>query len=220
MRTWNIDDPKAALMARKQDALIEAAQRAFLADGYAESSVNRIASEAGVSIKTLYRHFENKADLFLAVIQAACASFREAVQGNQVDGEIFEPTWFALPPAEALPQAASTYLKHVLSADQIGLFRIVARDSVKFPEIGALYRENVVDERDQVIVAYIKRWEKQLNWQVGDSAKAASAFVALVHGGLFEKALLGLDTPNNEEIKLRANEVTKQFLVLLNDDCF
>jgi Bacterial regulatory proteins, tetR family len=36
-----------------------------IADG---SSVNRIAEDAGVSIKTLYRHFDNKDDLFVAVI--------------------------------------------------------------------------------------------------------------------------------------------------------
>jgi tetracycline repressor-like protein len=35
---------------------------AFLEDGYAGSSVNRIAGGAGVSIKTLYRHFDDKGD--------------------------------------------------------------------------------------------------------------------------------------------------------------
>src|SRR3546814_12752228 len=39
-----------------------------------ESSVNRIAAEAGVSIKTLYRHFDNKDDLFQAVMEEVCAT--------------------------------------------------------------------------------------------------------------------------------------------------
>src|SRR6516165_9354722 len=36
------------------------------------SSVNRLLAPAGVSIKTVYRHFDNKDDLFSAVMQAAC----------------------------------------------------------------------------------------------------------------------------------------------------
>jgi AcrR family transcriptional regulator len=60
VKTWSDDNPKAALMSRKRTMIVDAALRAFLENGYAESSVNRIAEEAGVSIKTLYRHFESK----------------------------------------------------------------------------------------------------------------------------------------------------------------
>jgi AcrR family transcriptional regulator len=72
MRTWTPDNPKAGLMARKRDVILKAALAGFLEDGFAGSSVNRIAENAGVSIKTLYRHFDNKDDLFVAVIQTAC----------------------------------------------------------------------------------------------------------------------------------------------------
>jgi len=76
VKTWSDDNPKAALMSRKRAVIVDAALRAFLENGYAESSVNRIAKEAGVSIKTLYRHFESKDDLFSAVMEAACAKMR------------------------------------------------------------------------------------------------------------------------------------------------
>src|SRR5258708_17499977 len=108
MRTWTADNPKAALMARKRDVILKAALGAFLEDGYAGSSVNRIAEKAGVSIKTLYRHFDNKDDLFVAVIQTAC----EAKRG------VDEPPWWDLPPLEGLAQAASEHLALVLSAEQ------------------------------------------------------------------------------------------------------
>ena len=52
--------------------IVDAALRAFLENGYAESSGNRIAEEAGVLIKTLYRHFESKDALFSALMEAAC----------------------------------------------------------------------------------------------------------------------------------------------------
>src|SRR3546814_19610867 len=73
-KTWHANDPKAALMTRKRKAIVEAARRQFLDSGYAESSVNRIAAEAGVSIKPLYRHFDNKDDLFQAGMEEVCAT--------------------------------------------------------------------------------------------------------------------------------------------------
>src|SRR5438128_2242521 len=63
MRQWSADNPKASLMERKRALIVAAAQQAFLDKGYAESSMGRIADAAGVSIKTVYRHFENKDDL-------------------------------------------------------------------------------------------------------------------------------------------------------------
>ncbi len=73
MKTWSADNPKASLMKRKRGAIVEAARQAFLENGYAQTSMDRIAETAGVSIKTVYRHFENKDDLFSAVMQAACS---------------------------------------------------------------------------------------------------------------------------------------------------
>ena len=72
MKTWTETDPKAEVMARSRASLVKAAREAFLSSGYGESSVNRIAQEAGVSIKTLYRHFDSKDELFGAVIAGLC----------------------------------------------------------------------------------------------------------------------------------------------------
>ena len=48
MRTWTPDNPKAGLMAHKRDVILKAALAGFLEDGFAGSSVNRIAENAGV----------------------------------------------------------------------------------------------------------------------------------------------------------------------------
>ena len=41
----------------------------FLAHGYAATSMDRVASAAGVSKATIYSHFKDKADLFAAIMQ-------------------------------------------------------------------------------------------------------------------------------------------------------
>src|SRR5246127_1037021 len=98
-KTWSAHHPKGAPLARKRAAIVDAALQAFLDAGYAEASVNRIAAAAGVSIKTLYRHFESKDDLFSAVMQAACGEPLEPARPKE--GE--RPAWCDLRPAEALP---------------------------------------------------------------------------------------------------------------------
>ena len=136
-KTWSADNPKAALMARKRAVIVDAALKAFLKAGYAEASVNHIAAAAGVSIKTLYRHYESKDDLFSAVMQAACG---KPPGGDSDEQDEPPPNWYALPPAEALPQAGAEYLRHVLSQDQLALYRVVARDAHRFPELARRYR--------------------------------------------------------------------------------
>jgi TetR/AcrR family transcriptional regulator, mexJK operon transcriptional repressor len=54
----------------KRQAIIDAAQRVFLAQGFAGSSVDAIAAAARVSKQTIYNHFSDKEQLFRAVVRA------------------------------------------------------------------------------------------------------------------------------------------------------
>lgn len=53
----------------KRRAIISGALTLFARDGYTRASLDAIAAEAGVSNRTIYNHFTDKADLFQAVIQ-------------------------------------------------------------------------------------------------------------------------------------------------------
>src|ERR1700681_1120502 len=126
MKTWTADNPKASLMKRKRGAIVDAARQAFLENGYAQTSMDRIAAEAGVSIKTVYRHFENKDDLFGAVMQAACGpgGLEELDGGGQERAPSPERPWFSKPPRTALAMAGVEYLQHALSREQLALYRV------------------------------------------------------------------------------------------------
>jgi AcrR family transcriptional regulator len=178
VKTWSDDNPKAALMSRKRTMIVDAALRAFLENGYAESSVNRIAEEAGVSIKTLYRHFESKDDLFSAVMHAACST--PDTQSISTTGvkEADEPDWFHAPPTVALPLAGGEYLRHALSEEQLALYRVVTRDAPRFPELARRYREQVTGTRDALFASYLERWLPVVGWQVADKYGAAAVFAA------------------------------------------
>ena len=50
------------------DAIVEAAARIFVREGYPSATTNRIAELAGVSVGSLYEYFPNKASLLAALI--------------------------------------------------------------------------------------------------------------------------------------------------------
>ena len=58
--------------AQKRRAILEAAQRLFLACGFEGTSVDQIAAEAGVSKLTVYSHFTDKEALFFAAVEERC----------------------------------------------------------------------------------------------------------------------------------------------------
>ncbi|MEV4362278.1 TetR/AcrR family transcriptional regulator [Nonomuraea sp. NPDC004186] len=51
----------------KRQAITRAARRVFGRDGYTRAGMDAIAAEAGVSKRTIYRHFADKEQLFLTV---------------------------------------------------------------------------------------------------------------------------------------------------------
>jgi AcrR family transcriptional regulator len=66
------------------DAILDATARVLLRHGYDRASTNRVATEAGVSIGSLYQYFPSKEALVAAVIERhserSCAGLQEKMQ--------------------------------------------------------------------------------------------------------------------------------------------
>jgi AcrR family transcriptional regulator len=66
----------------RHEQILAAATRAFAQSGFAATSLDEVATEARISKVLLYRHFVSKADLYLAVLDRACARLVAAVGGG------------------------------------------------------------------------------------------------------------------------------------------
>jgi AcrR family transcriptional regulator len=218
LRRWSSNNPKASLMSRKRFAIVRAARQAFLEGGYAQTSMDSIAKAAGVGIKTVYRHFEDKDDLFSAVMQAACnPEGFDPVSGRWKEPEKEpERPWFAKPPDSALVAAGIEYLQHVLSDEQLALYRVVVQDAHSFPELGRRYQKQVIERAHEVFLRYLARWIPIKKWKIRDKRGAAEAFTALLRAGIFENALYGLDRISETQITTRARAAAPKMLILLN----
>ncbi|MFG1819159.1 TetR/AcrR family transcriptional regulator [Kribbella sp. NPDC049174] len=64
--------------AGKRQDVLAGALTVFARDGYARASIDVIAAAAGVSTRTLYNHFGDKAGLFRAVIQESATKVAAA----------------------------------------------------------------------------------------------------------------------------------------------
>jgi AcrR family transcriptional regulator len=68
------DSTRRRQQARQtQEAIIDAARRRFLDGGFASTTIAAIASEAGVSVDTIYKTFGGKPGLLRAICQEALA---------------------------------------------------------------------------------------------------------------------------------------------------
>lgn len=95
--------------AERREQILDAATRAFARAGYAATSLDDVAAEAGVTRVILYRHFESKADMYRAVLGRACTRLAGTV-GTGNGGENSAPALVGA--AAAYPDAFRLLFRH------------------------------------------------------------------------------------------------------------
>lgn len=128
------DDPvqKIPRGAERRRQLIAEAARVLLRDGMEGTSMDLIASEAGASKATLYRHFGDRHGLVVEAVQFLCEDFVDDVQPK-------------IRPGDDLPTRLRAILDELvrvlLKPEHPDFFRLVTNGAAVAPEIGeAWYR--------------------------------------------------------------------------------
>lgn len=87
---------QTARSERTREALRQAAVVRFLAQGVEQTSAEQIAVDAGVSLRTFYRHFASKHDLLFADYDVGLHWFRSALAKRSPDESIIEAVQSAI----------------------------------------------------------------------------------------------------------------------------
>ncbi len=124
---------------RKRDAVLAAAEAAFLGAGYDAVTMDDIAEAAGVSKQTLYAHFGTKDQLFVALVtamtqRAADAVLAEATAGRERAGGRDVET--------QLVGLLARQLDAVLDPRLLKLRRLVIGEVTRFPELARAVHEH------------------------------------------------------------------------------
>ncbi|MGV0783988.1 TetR/AcrR family transcriptional regulator [Mycolicibacterium peregrinum] len=87
---------QTARSERTREALRQAALVRFLAQGVEDTSAEQIAADAGVSLRTFYRHFTSKHDLLFADYDAGLHWFRAALAERPASESVLDSVQSAI----------------------------------------------------------------------------------------------------------------------------
>lgn len=166
----------------KAEAILAAAERAFLEHGFGAVSMDTIARDAGVSKATVYAHFANKERLFGAVIAAVSERFG-GFSALELDPRDIE---------RSLNTIARRFLDLILSPQSIAVNRIVVGEVTRFPVLGAVFWEAGPARVRAEIEAFLRRTAEIGSLSIPDARLAAEQFVSLVRGEIHLRRLLRL----------------------------
>jgi AcrR family transcriptional regulator len=174
---------------RTVERIFEAANRLFLSRGFAETSMEAIAQEAGVSKATLYAHYGSREELFTAVIWAASRRFSSGMVSGVTGTEDLR---------NKMERLARAVLDLLLSPDVVATNRIVAAEARRFPELGKIFYENGPDRLLAQLAEVFETAMAAGLLRRSTPRDVAKHFIGLIRGDLQLRAMLGDDSKLSE----------------------
>lgn len=193
---------------RKRRAILEAAMKSFLKNGYLGTSMDEIALLAQVSKQTVYKQFSNKESLFVEMVtsmtDAAADSVHKDVPELADGGDI----------AQYLQLYAFRQLSVVLTPQLMQLRRLVIGEVTRFPEMARILYERGPQRAIASIAKMLERFAVLGLLTIDDSMSAGSHFNWLVMSEPLNRAmLLGDDAiPKPAALRRHAREGVRIFL--------
>ncbi|OLP19235.1 TetR family transcriptional regulator [Leptolyngbya sp. 'hensonii'] len=140
-----IPNPEAA--SDKAEQVLIGAMQEFLKHGYAATSMDRVASAAGVSKATVYSHFQDKEGLFNALIKRLAEKKFAQVYGEQpLQGE----------PQFLLRQLAKKALDELQTdPEHLAFVRLVIGESGRFPQLAQTFVQNLAKPGIETMAHYL-----------------------------------------------------------------
>lgn len=121
--------PRREDSERKMAQLLQSAAEIFIMEGYAGTSMAKIAAAAEIGKPTIYARFGSKANLFSMVVGHILANHLVAVEECLAAGD-----------AEAgLKRQLSSIIAASIEPMFLGLFRLFLAEAHKFPEVFAAF---------------------------------------------------------------------------------
>lgn len=149
----------------KQEAILQGAMHVFLHSGYAGTSMDRVAAEAGVSKQTIYSHFQDKEGLFKALMERMTLRRFQTLLGTELlQGE----------PETLMRQFAEGFLNKIADEEYVAWFRLTIAESARFPELAKLYGRTVIQKGREIIAEFFQQ-HPELGFT--DSEAAAQIFI-------------------------------------------
>lgn len=164
--------PTRAEALRLRRRILEVATQLFLAEGYESTTIEAVAERAGISKRTLYHRFEDKAALFTAVVHDIIEQIRPPAGVPLIEGATLH---------DVLHRLASVILRAALAPPALALHRLIMAESARFPELArAVNGDSSTREATSLISDLLARDLRKSKLSAEQRLFAAEQFIFMV----------------------------------------
>jgi AcrR family transcriptional regulator len=167
--------PTAEQARRRHDELLDSALDLFLDKGFEQATIDAIAASVGMTKRTVYARFENKAALFKAAVQRSIERLIVPPATLQAleTGDI----------AATLAAVARLRIAQVMTPAGMKQQRIINTESYRFPEIFTMAYEQNTRPVIEFLAGLLQRETATGRLAVTDPMRAATVFLSMVVSG-------------------------------------
>ncbi|CAI8849218.1 MULTISPECIES: TetR/AcrR family transcriptional regulator [Pseudomonas] len=170
----------------KRQAVLDAAKTLFLTKGYANTSMDAVAAQAGVSKLTVYSHFNDKETLFSAAVVAKCE-------------EQLPSLFFELPEGVAvetvLLNIARGFHQLINSDESVNLHRLIMALGSQDPKLSLIFFEAGPQRMLHGMERLLARINESGVLSIDKPRNAAEHFFCLLKGAANFRLLYGCGEP-------------------------
>ncbi len=192
--------PDSATALRLSQAMLDAAERIFLAEGFTGASIEAIATAAGTSKQTIYARFGSKEKLFLAVSE-----------------RLLKPRFPARPMASAslaarLNTAARQILEAMLDPRMVRMYTIITAEAGRFPELARAADDDHAFPARLLVLQILEQASESGEICCDDPRNAMLMFQDMVLAAPLRSTALGIRSWSARELEAWADRAVAIFL--------
>jgi len=195
--------PRESARDAKRKAILDIGREAFLADGFAGASMSSIAAKLGGSKGTLYNYFRSKEELFEAIMQEACGGEAQVLAAIAEGGDLLH----------VLCSMGRRMVRFVTSPESVGMYRLVAAECQRFPEVGRLFWENGPRLTLKALGAYLQQQMDAGLLRQDDPERAGGFLLGMFKAQVHQAALWNVRGPlSDAEVEEQVHAAVQAFL--------
>ena len=188
----------------KRDEILRVAGDLFMAHGYRRVSIDQIVEAVPISKPTLYAHFKDKSELFLATMQRRCQRLMEHMQSTIEAGRTVDETLYGI---------GYEFLEMVMSKQSIQLSRVLMAEIEDFPAAAKLFFNSGPQQMHLLLANYLVEQHRAKKLKVRDAELSADMFLSMIKGYAHLKRMLGVMSPlTKKQMQQRVRYAVDMFL--------
>jgi len=186
----------------KRALISNAAANLFLSEGFERTSMDTIASAAGVSKQTVYSHFRNKDDLFRSCISGKTREYALLLGVSEHDDL-----------ESGIRSLADGYLRLLSDPGVVRMWRLAINEATPRPRVAKMFHQTGPAATLDSLTAFLAHHADGLN--TDDYGSAARTLLALIADLYQSEIMLGVisEIPAITR-KNHVERVSRQFLTL------